>query len=53
MKPALLVIDIQKDFFNINQACSDSLKSAIDYVNAAIDLFQKEESAYHRDTAQE
>ena len=41
MKPALLVIDIQKDFFIINQACSDSLKSAIDYVNAAIDLFRK------------
>jgi nicotinamidase-related amidase len=41
MKPALLVIDIQKDFFNINQACSDSLKSAIDYVNPAIDLFRK------------
>ena len=41
MKPALLVIDIQKDFFTINQACSDSLKSAIDYVNAAIDLFRK------------
>ena len=41
MKPALLVIDIQKDFFTINHACSDSLKSAIDYVNAAIDLFRK------------
>ena len=41
MKPALLVIDIQKDFFNINQACSDSLKSAIDSVNEAIDLFRK------------
>lgn len=41
MKPALLVIDIQKDFFTINPACSDSLKSAIDYVNAAIDLFRK------------
>ena len=41
MKPALLVIDIQKDFFTINQVCSDSLKSAIDYVNAAIDLFRK------------
>ena len=41
MKPALLVIDIQKDFFNINQTCSDSLKSAIDCVNAAIDLFRK------------
>jgi len=41
LKPALLVIDIQKDFFTINHACSDSLKSPIDYVNAAIDLFRK------------
>lgn len=41
MKPALLVIDIQKDFFSLNQACSDSLKSAVDYINAAIDLFRK------------
>ena len=41
MKPALLVIDIQNEFFDINQACSDSLKSAIEYINAAIDLFRK------------
>jgi nicotinamidase-related amidase len=41
MKPALLVIDIQKDFFNINQTCSDSLKSALDYVNETIDLFRR------------
>jgi nicotinamidase-related amidase len=41
MKPALLVIDIQTEFFNLNQACSDSLKSAIEYINAAIDLFRK------------
>jgi nicotinamidase-related amidase len=41
MKPALLVIDIQNEFFNINQACSDSLKSAIEYINAAIDLFRE------------
>jgi len=41
MKPALLVIDVQNEFFNLNQACSDSLKSAIEYVNAAIDLFRK------------
>ena len=41
MKPALLVIDIQNEFFNLNQACSDSLKSAIEYVNAAIDLFRE------------
>lgn len=41
MKPALLVIDVQNEFFNHNQACSDSLKSAIPYINAAIDLFRK------------
>jgi len=41
MKPALLVIDVQNDFFNLNQACSDSLKSAIEYINATIDLFRK------------
>lgn len=41
MKPALLVIDIQNEFFNQNQACSDSLKTAIEYINAAIGLFRK------------
>ncbi|UCE29907.1 MAG: isochorismatase family protein [Candidatus Bathyarchaeota archaeon] len=41
MKPALLVIDMQNEFFNRSQACSDSLKSAIEYINAAIDLFRK------------
>jgi len=41
MKPALLVIDIQNKFFSLNQACSDSLKSAIEYINAAIDLFRE------------
>jgi nicotinamidase-related amidase len=41
MKPALLVIDVQNEFFNLNQGCSDSPKSAIEYINAAIDLFRK------------
>jgi nicotinamidase-related amidase len=41
MKPALLVIDIQNDFFNFSQVCADSLKSAIEYVNAATGLFRK------------
>jgi nicotinamidase-related amidase len=40
-KPALLVIDIQNEFFNRNQACDDSLKSAIEYINAAINLFRE------------
>ncbi len=41
MKPALFVIDIQNKFFGFGQACSDSLKSAIEYINAAIDLFRE------------
>lgn len=41
MKPALLIIDVQNEFFNISQACSDSLKSAVEYIDAAIDLFRK------------
>jgi nicotinamidase-related amidase len=41
MKAALLVIDIQNEFFNISQVCTDSLKLAIQYVNAAIALFRK------------
>ena len=40
MKPALLVIDLQKKFFNLNQTCSDSLKSAIEYINETIMLFR-------------
>lgn len=41
MKPALLIIDIQNEFFNRSKTCLDSLKSAIEYINAAIDLFRK------------
>jgi nicotinamidase-related amidase len=49
MKPALLVIDIQKEFLHPSsggsssrsQACTDSLNSAIEYINAAIGLFRK------------
>jgi nicotinamidase-related amidase len=41
MKPALLVVDVQNEFFNINQTCSDSLKSAIECINVAIGLFRK------------
>jgi len=41
MKPALLIIDVQKQFFNINQTCAESLKSAIEYINATITLFRK------------
>jgi len=41
LKPALLVIDVQNEFFSYNQSCADSLKSAIPYINAAIALFRK------------
>ena len=40
MKPALLVIDVQKDFFNINQETTESLNIAIEYINATIELFR-------------
>lgn len=41
MKPALLVVDVQNEFFNSDQARSDSLKAAIENINAAIDVFRK------------
>jgi nicotinamidase-related amidase len=40
MKPVLLIVDMQNKFFD-NEACVDSLKSAVEYINAAIDLFRK------------
>ena len=39
MKPALLVIDVQKAYFH--GKAKRSLKSAIEYINAAIALFRK------------
>jgi nicotinamidase-related amidase len=41
MKPALLVIDVQKAFFGIDLATTQSLDSAIEYINAAIALFRE------------
>ena len=38
MKPALLVIDVQKEFFNISATAAQSLHDAIEYINAAIAL---------------
>lgn len=40
MKPALLVIDVQKAFFKISPATAQSLNDAIEYINAAIALFR-------------
>jgi len=41
MKPALLVIDVQKAFFDIDQATTQSLDKAIDYINAIIPVFRE------------
>jgi nicotinamidase-related amidase len=41
MKPAVLVIDIQKRFFEFGPAISESLRSAIDYINPTIALFRE------------
>ena len=41
MNPALLVIDVQKAFFDIDAATTQSLHSAIEYVNAAMAIFRE------------
>ena len=41
MKPALLVIDVQKQFFT--QATAQSLNDSIEYINAAIALFREKQ----------
>jgi nicotinamidase-related amidase len=41
MKPALIVIDIQKDFFNISDVTTASLKTAIEVINAVIAVFRE------------
>ena len=41
MKPALLVIDVQKAFFGINPTMTQSLNDAMEYINAAIALFRE------------
>jgi nicotinamidase-related amidase len=43
MKPALLVIDIQKEFFKFSSTTAQSLNEAIEYINAAIALFRKKD----------
>lgn len=40
MKPALLVIDVQKAFFR-NPTTTQSLNNAIEYINAAIEMFRE------------
>ena len=41
MKPALLVIDVQKAFYQSGPVVAELLTHAIDYINAAIDLFRR------------
>jgi nicotinamidase-related amidase len=41
MKPALLVIDVQKAYFD--PSTQASLDNAIEYINAAIELFRKKD----------
>jgi nicotinamidase-related amidase len=43
MKPALLVIDVQKQFSKLGQTTAQSLNDAIEYINAAIELFREKE----------
>jgi len=40
MKPALLVIDVQKEFYKNSPRTAQSLKNAAEYINAAIALFR-------------
>jgi nicotinamidase-related amidase len=41
VKPALLVVDVQKEFFKLSPTTVQSLKDAIEYINAAIALFRE------------
>jgi len=41
MKPALLVIDVQKAYFKSGPVAAQSLTDAIEYINAAIALFRE------------
>jgi nicotinamidase-related amidase len=57
MKPALLVIDVQKAFFDYDQTTAQSLKDAIEYINAAIALFRSKQlpviAVQHEDTEEQ
>jgi len=43
MQPALLVIDVQQEFYKYGPVTAQSLKEAVEYINAAIDLFRKKQ----------
>ena len=40
MKPALLVIDVQKEFYKYSTQTAQSLNNAVEYINIAIALFR-------------
>ena len=54
MKPALLVIDVQKAFFDLDAVTAQSLEHAVEYINAAIALFRAKQlpviAVQHMDT---
>jgi nicotinamidase-related amidase len=41
VKPALLVVDVQKAFLGLSPTMTQSLNDAIEYINAAIALFRE------------
>jgi nicotinamidase-related amidase len=43
VKAALLVIDVQNEFFEFSPTTAQSLGDAIEYINAAIEFFRKKE----------
>ncbi len=43
MKPALLVIDVQKEFYKSSAQTAQSLRDAVEYINAAIELFRSQQ----------
>lgn len=43
MKPALLVVDVQRAFFNFDQQTTDSINHAIEYINEAIKYFREKQ----------
>lgn len=43
MRPALLVIDVQRKFYDFGQTTSQSLDDAIEYINAAMSLFREKQ----------
>jgi len=42
MKPALLVVDVQKQFFKNSPTTARSLEDAIEYINVAIEMFREQ-----------